>query len=98
MFVTGQIRWSTGWQVMRFNTYSNSLSFIDSTGGEGRSESDSHCSTFCCELENIRISHLMQDFFISMSGKVVWFIGILFGLSQIGLNLAPVLTGFGIAG
>lgn len=36
---------------MRFNTYSNSLSFIDSTGGEGRSESDSHCSTFCCELE-----------------------------------------------
>ncbi|AWB70349.1 small conductance mechanosensitive channel [Vibrio cholerae] len=48
--------------------------------------------------KNIRISHLMQDFFVSMSGKVVWVIGILVGLSQIGLNLAPVLTGFGIAG
>lgn len=48
--------------------------------------------------KNIRISHLMQDFFVSMSGKVVWVIGILVGLSQIGLNLAPVLTYFGIAG
>lgn len=33
-----------------------------------------------------------------MSGKIVWVIGIMVGLSQIGLNLAPVLTGFGIAG
>ncbi|EEX65847.1 small-conductance mechanosensitive channel [Vibrio metoecus] len=48
--------------------------------------------------KNIQMSHLMQDFFVSISGKVVWVIGILVGLSQIGLNLAPVLTGFGIAG
>ncbi|MDP4493132.1 mechanosensitive ion channel family protein [Vibrio sp. AH4] len=48
--------------------------------------------------KNIHMSHLMQDFFVSISGKVVWVIGILVGLSQIGLNLAPVLTGFGIAG
>ncbi|WP_414930731.1 mechanosensitive ion channel domain-containing protein [Vibrio mimicus] len=48
--------------------------------------------------KNIHMSHLMQDFFVSISGKMVWVIGILVGLSQLGLNLAPVLTGFGIAG
>lgn len=48
--------------------------------------------------KNLRLSHLMQHFFVSMSGKFVWVIGIMVGLSQIGLNLAPVLTGFGIAG
>ncbi len=48
--------------------------------------------------KNLKMSHLMQDFFISMSGKGVWVIGIMVGLSQIGLNLAPILTGFGIAG
>lgn len=47
---------------------------------------------------NLRMSQLMQDFFISMSGKTVFFIGLLIALSQIGLNLAPVLTGFGVAG
>ncbi|MEF1290801.1 mechanosensitive ion channel family protein [Vibrio sp. M260118] len=48
--------------------------------------------------KNLKLSQLMQDFFIGMSGNAVWVIGILVGLSQIGLNLAPVLTGFGIAG
>jgi len=48
--------------------------------------------------KNLKLSQLMQDFFIGMSGNIVWVIGILVGLSQIGLNLAPVLTGFGIAG
>ena len=47
---------------------------------------------------NLDISHLMQDFFVSMSGKIVWVLGVLIGLSQIGINLAPILTGFGIAG
>ncbi|MCV5901237.1 hypothetical protein OFN63_34640, partial [Escherichia coli] len=27
--------------------------------------------------KNLKLSHLMQDFFISMSGKVVWVIGIM---------------------
>ncbi|GAL21183.1 small-conductance mechanosensitive channel [Vibrio maritimus] len=48
--------------------------------------------------KNLKLSHLMQNFFISMSGNIVWVIGIMVGLSQIGLNLAPILTGFGIAG
>ncbi|MGL6171237.1 MAG: mechanosensitive ion channel domain-containing protein [Vibrio sp.] len=53
---------------------------------------------FVVSSKNIHFSHLMQDFFVSMSGKAVWVIGILVGLSQLGLNLTPVLTGFGIAG
>ena len=48
--------------------------------------------------EKLGLSTLMQNFFESMSSKVIWFIGILMALSQIGLNLTPVLTGFGIAG
>ncbi|AYV19925.1 mechanosensitive ion channel family protein [Vibrio mediterranei] len=48
--------------------------------------------------KNLKLSHLMQNFFVSMSGNIVWIIGIMVGLSQIGLNLAPILTGFGIAG
>ncbi|MGF1766244.1 mechanosensitive ion channel [Enterovibrio makurazakiensis] len=48
--------------------------------------------------KNLNFSLLMQEFFISMSGKGVWFIGILIALSQVGLNLTPILTGFGIAG
>ncbi|CAH0533807.1 hypothetical protein VST7929_01682 [Vibrio stylophorae] len=46
----------------------------------------------------LQLSKLMQEFFISMSGKAVFFIALLIALSQIGLNLAPILTGFGIAG
>ncbi|MGR5142016.1 mechanosensitive ion channel family protein [Photobacterium sp. DNB23_23_1] len=46
----------------------------------------------------LRMSQLMKDFFISITGNTVLCIGILIALSQIGLNLAPVLTGFGVAG
>ncbi|MGR5095645.1 mechanosensitive ion channel family protein [Vibrio maritimus] len=48
--------------------------------------------------QNLNLSHLMQHFFISVSGNAVWVVGILVGLSQVGLNLAPILTGFGVAG
>ena len=47
---------------------------------------------------NLRMSKLMQDFFIAMSGKGVFIIGLMIALSQIGVNLTPVLTGFGVAG
>lgn len=43
-------------------------------------------------------SVLMQDFFVSIASKTVIFIGILFAASQIGIELAPLLTGFGVAG
>ncbi|MGF1693154.1 mechanosensitive ion channel domain-containing protein [Photobacterium kagoshimensis] len=47
---------------------------------------------------NLRMSQLMQEFFVSMSGKGVFCIGLLIALSQIGLDLTPILTGFGVAG
>ncbi|MCP3700464.1 MAG: mechanosensitive ion channel family protein [Aliivibrio sp.] len=47
---------------------------------------------------HLRMSKLMQDFFVSMSSKLVYFIGILIAFSKVGLDLAPVLTGFGVAG
>lgn len=47
---------------------------------------------------HLHMSKLMQDFFVSMSSKLIFFIGILIAFSKIGLDLAPVLTGFGVAG
>ncbi|MCK6263400.1 mechanosensitive ion channel [Vibrio sp. ZSDE26] len=43
-------------------------------------------------------SVLMQEFFVSVASKAVIFIGLLVALSQIGIELAPLLTGFGVAG
>lgn len=54
--------------------------------------------TRAVSTKNLKMSLLMQEFFISMSGKIVFAIGILIALSQVGLNLAPILTGFGVAG
>ncbi|GAA5217872.1 hypothetical protein GCM10025776_24370 [Corallincola platygyrae] len=46
----------------------------------------------------LNLSQLLKDFFISMAGKIVFFIGVMIGLSQIGVQLAPLLAGFGVAG
>lgn len=46
----------------------------------------------------MKFSVLMQDFFISIASKAVVFIGLLIALSQVGIELAPLLTGFGVAG
>ncbi|MGS0825195.1 mechanosensitive ion channel family protein [Shewanella sp. 0m-8] len=46
----------------------------------------------------LKFSMLLQDFFISLSGKVVFALGLLIALSQLGFELAPLLAGFGIAG
>ncbi len=46
----------------------------------------------------MKFSKLMQEFFVSMGSKFVMMIGILIALSQIGINLGPLLTGFGVAG
>lgn len=47
---------------------------------------------------NLQLSRLIQDFFTSMSGNVVFAIGLLIALSQVGVDLTPILTGFGVAG
>ncbi|GAB1623201.1 mechanosensitive ion channel family protein [Agarivorans albus] len=47
---------------------------------------------------SIDISLLTQDFFTSIASKLVLLIGFFFALAQIGINLAPLLAGFGVAG
>ncbi|WP_418896004.1 mechanosensitive ion channel family protein [Shewanella psychromarinicola] len=46
----------------------------------------------------LQFSQLLQDFFISLSSKVVFAVGLLIALSQLGFELGPLLAGFGIAG
>ncbi|WP_375748884.1 mechanosensitive ion channel family protein [Vibrio sp. HN007] len=45
-----------------------------------------------------KLTTLVQDFVVSMSGKAVMVLGILIALAQVGLNLGPILTGLGVAG
>ncbi|OBT06879.1 mechanosensitive ion channel protein [Shewanella sp. UCD-FRSSP16_17] len=46
----------------------------------------------------LNFSMLLQDFFTSISGNVIFALGLLIALSQLGFELAPLLAGFGIAG
>ncbi|MBO2656806.1 mechanosensitive ion channel family protein [Shewanella algae] len=46
----------------------------------------------------LKFSKLLQDFFTSLSGKVIFTLGLLIALSQLGFELGPLLAGFGIAG
>ncbi len=46
----------------------------------------------------LNFSKLLQDFFTSLSSKAVFTIGFLIALSQLGIELGPLLAGFGIAG
>jgi small conductance mechanosensitive channel len=48
--------------------------------------------------EGLRTSKLMQDMVQAMASRVVLILGVLFGLSQLGLQLGPLLAGLGIAG
>ena len=44
------------------------------------------------------LSQLLRNQLVSFSGKAVMFLGLLVALSQIGIQLGPVLAGLGIAG
>ncbi|MET0051708.1 MAG: mechanosensitive ion channel domain-containing protein [Candidatus Thiodiazotropha sp.] len=44
------------------------------------------------------LSQLLQNQVVSFAGKMVMFLGLLVGLSQLGIHLAPLLAGLGIAG
>lgn len=46
----------------------------------------------------LKFSKLLQDFFISLSGKTVFTVGLLIALSQLGFELGALLAGFGVAG
>ncbi|NMH66855.1 mechanosensitive ion channel family protein [Shewanella salipaludis] len=47
---------------------------------------------------SLKFSRLLQEFFTSLSGKVIFAMGLLIALSQLGFELGPLLAGFGIAG
>ena len=44
------------------------------------------------------MSTLLQDFFVKVTANVVLLLGVLVALAQLGIDLAPVLAGLGIAG
>lgn len=50
------------------------------------------------ETSKVNLSQLLQNQLVFFSGKVVMFLGLLVALSQLGIQLAPVLAGLGIAG
>lgn len=47
---------------------------------------------------NVRVSLLMEEMLVSMAARLVFFMGILIALGQMGVSLAPVLAGLGVAG
>ncbi|MCM2680492.1 mechanosensitive ion channel family protein [Echinimonas agarilytica] len=46
----------------------------------------------------LNLSRLLQDFFASIAHKLVMLFGFLVALGQIGIEVAPLLAGFGVAG
>jgi small conductance mechanosensitive channel len=46
----------------------------------------------------VRLSLLAQDMLLSVSSKTILALGLLVGLSQLGVSLGPVLAGLGVAG
>ena len=47
---------------------------------------------------HLAFSQLLQDFFVKVASGLVFGIGLLIALSQIGIELAPLLAGLGVAG
>ncbi len=45
-----------------------------------------------------RQNNLMQDMVVGLTTRLIFFLGFLFAVSQVGISLGPVLTGLGIAG
>jgi len=51
-----------------------------------------------CDRSSLDLSELLKDIFVSTSGGLVMIIGILLALSQLGISIAPMLAGLGVAG
>ena len=51
-----------------------------------------------CERSSLDMSQLLQNILVSTSGGIVMIVGILMALSQLGISLAPMLAGLGVAG
>jgi small conductance mechanosensitive channel len=46
----------------------------------------------------VSISTLAQDFFIKMTGRLIMLLGLIIAIAQLGIEVAPLLAGLGIAG
>ena len=51
-----------------------------------------------CNRANLDMSALLKNIMVSTSGGTVMALGILMALSQVGISLAPMLAGLGVAG
>ncbi|MEH6550605.1 MAG: mechanosensitive ion channel family protein [Pseudomonadales bacterium] len=47
---------------------------------------------------NLQLSGLLREFFISITSKIVMVVGILVALSQLGIQVTPLLAGLGMVG
>lgn len=50
------------------------------------------------DRSTLRVSTLLKDILVSVSGGVILVIGLLMALSQMGISLGPMLAGLGVAG
>ena len=51
-----------------------------------------------CDRSSLHMSVLLKNILVSTSGGIVMVMGILVALSQVGISLAPMLAGLGVAG
>ncbi|MEH6452656.1 MAG: mechanosensitive ion channel family protein [Psychromonas sp.] len=49
-------------------------------------------------VSKLNLTQLMQDFFSGIAHRTIIFLGIMLALVQLGIDLGPLLAGFGIAG
>ena len=47
---------------------------------------------------SITVSSLARDFFIKMTGRLILLLGVIIAIAQLGVEVAPLLAGLGIAG
>jgi small conductance mechanosensitive channel len=50
------------------------------------------------DRSNLKVSTLAQDFFIKMTGRLIMLLGLIIAIAQLGVEVAPLLAGLGIAG
>ncbi|NTS75587.1 mechanosensitive ion channel family protein [Catenovulum sp. SM1970] len=50
------------------------------------------------DKSNLNLSSLMKEMIVSIASRIILIIGILIALAQLGISLAPILAGLGVAG
>jgi small conductance mechanosensitive channel len=50
------------------------------------------------DRSKLSVSNLARDFFIKMTGRLIMLLGLIIAIAQLGIEVAPLLAGLGIAG